>query len=128
MGFRINSLYLSDGYKVGHKSRLAPGSTRLYGTWIPRSLKHAPKGINKIVTFYYQAVWKRLNDEFNENFFFTAERNLAILDGDQDKFEELKANAIKEAVEQQMEFGQDVEVFQERDWKEALQWLIDNVD
>ena len=28
--------------------------------------------INKIVTFYYQAVWKRLNDEFNENFFFTA--------------------------------------------------------
>ena len=94
MGFRINSLYLSDGYKVGHKSMLAPGTTRLYGTWIPRSLKHAPKGINKIVTFYYQAVWKRLNDEFNENFFFTAERNLAILDGDQDKFEELKANAM----------------------------------
>ena len=24
MGFRINSLYLSDGYKVGHKSMLAP--------------------------------------------------------------------------------------------------------
>ena len=94
MGFRINSLYLSDGYKVGHKSMLAPGTTRLYGTWIPRSLKHAPKGINKIVTFYYQAVWKRLNDEFNENFFFTAERNLAILDGDQDKFEELKVNAM----------------------------------
>ena len=45
MGFRINSLYLSDGYKVGHKSMLAPGTTRLYGTWIPRSLKHAPKGI-----------------------------------------------------------------------------------
>ena len=39
MGFRINSLYLSDGYKVGHKSMLAPGTTRLYGTWIPRSLK-----------------------------------------------------------------------------------------
>ena len=45
MGFRINSLYLSDGYKVGHKSMLAPGTTRLYGTWIPRSLKHAPKGM-----------------------------------------------------------------------------------
>ena len=45
MGFRINSLYLSDGYKVGHKSMLAPGTTRLYGTWIPRSLKRAPKGM-----------------------------------------------------------------------------------
>ena len=39
-----------------------------------------------------------------------------------------ESNTIKEAVEQQMEFGQDTEVFHERDWKEALQWLIDNVD
>ena len=30
MGFRINSLYLSDGYKVGHKSMLTQGTTRLY--------------------------------------------------------------------------------------------------
>ena len=37
-------------------------------------------------------------------------------------------DTIKEAVEEQMKCGQDVEVFQERDWKEALQWLIDNVD
>ena len=69
MGFRINSLYLSDGYKVGHKSMLAPGTTRLYGTWIPRSLKHAPKGIDKIVSFGQQLVWKWLHDEFEENFF-----------------------------------------------------------
>ena len=46
MSFKINSLYLSDGYKVGHKAMLAPGTTKLYGTWIPRSTKHAPKGIN----------------------------------------------------------------------------------
>ena len=45
MSFKINSLYLSDGYKVGHKAMLAPGTTKLYGTWIPRSTKHAPKGI-----------------------------------------------------------------------------------
>ena len=69
MGFRINSLYLSDGYKVGHKSMLAPGTTRLYGTWIPRSTKHAPKGITKIVSFGQQLVWKWLHDEFEENFF-----------------------------------------------------------
>lgn len=75
MSFKINSLYLSDGYKVGHKKMLAPGTTRLYGTWIPRSVKHAPKGITKIVSFGQQLVWKWLHDEFEENFFFTKERN-----------------------------------------------------
>lgn len=69
MSFKINSLYLSDGYKVGHKAMLAPGTTKLYGTWIPRSIKHAPKGITKIVSFGQQLVWKWLHDEFEENFF-----------------------------------------------------------
>ena len=69
MSFKINSLYLSDGYKVGHKAMLAPGTTKLYGTWIPRSTKHAPKGITKIVSFGQQLVWKWLHDEFEENFF-----------------------------------------------------------
>lgn len=70
MGFKLNSLYNTDGYKVGHKVMLAPGTTRLYGTWIPRSVKHAPKGITKIVSFGQQLVWKWLHDEFEENFFF----------------------------------------------------------
>lgn len=76
MSFKINSLYLSDGYKVGHKAMLAPGTTRLYGTWIPRSVKHAPKGITKIVSFGQQLVWKWLHDEFEENFFFTKEKEI----------------------------------------------------
>lgn len=71
MSFKINSLYLTDGYKVGHQKMLAPGTTKLYGTWIPRSTKHAPKGITKIVSFGQQLVWKWLHDEFEENFFFT---------------------------------------------------------
>lgn len=69
MSFKINSLYLTDSYKVGHKAMLAPGTTKLYGTWIPRSTKHAPKGITKIVSFGQQLVWKWLHDEFQENFF-----------------------------------------------------------
>jgi len=69
MSFKINSLYLTDGYKVGHQKMLAPGTTKLYGTWIPRSLKHAPKGITKIVSFGQQMVWKWIHDEFEENFF-----------------------------------------------------------
>jgi nicotinamide phosphoribosyltransferase len=69
MSFKINSLYLSDGYKVGHKVMLAPGTTKLYGTWIPRALKYAPKGITKIVSFGQQLTWKWIHDEFEENFF-----------------------------------------------------------
>ena len=67
--FKINPLYYSDGYKVGHKAMLAPGTQYLYGTWIPRSTKHAPGGIKKIVSFGQQLVWKFINDAFNENFF-----------------------------------------------------------
>jgi nicotinamide phosphoribosyltransferase len=70
MSFKLNSLFLTDGYKVNHVRMLAPGTTKLYGTWIPRSVKHAPKGITKIVSFGQQLVWKWLHDEFEENFFF----------------------------------------------------------
>jgi len=76
MSFKINSLYLTDGYKVGHKKMLAKGTTKLYGTWIPRSTKHAPKGVTKIVSFGQQLVWKWLHDEFEENFFFTEQKKL----------------------------------------------------
>lgn len=69
MSFKINSLYLTDGYKVGHKRMLAPGTDFLYGTWIPRSTKHAPEGVDKIVSFGQQLAWKWLHDEYQENFF-----------------------------------------------------------
>jgi nicotinamide phosphoribosyltransferase len=75
MGFKINSLYLTDGYKVSHQKMLAPGTTKLYGTWIPRGLKYAPKGVTKIVSFGQQLVWKWIHDEFEENFFFREMRN-----------------------------------------------------
>ena len=74
MSFNCNSLYYVDGYKLSHKEMLAPGTTKLYGTWIPRSLKHAPKGIDKIVSFGQQLVWKWIHDEFEENFFYTEKR------------------------------------------------------
>jgi nicotinamide phosphoribosyltransferase len=48
---------------------LAPGTDYLYGTWIPRSTKHAPRGIGKIVSFGQQLTVKWINDEFQENFF-----------------------------------------------------------
>lgn len=69
MGFKPNTLFYTDGYKVGHKRMLAPGTVKLYGSWIPRSTKHAPKGITKIVSFGQQLAVKWLHDEFTENFF-----------------------------------------------------------
>ena len=69
MGFEVHSPFYSDGYKVGHKRMLASGVKRLYGTEIPRSTKHAPKGINKIVSFGQQMTWVWLNDQWNDNFF-----------------------------------------------------------
>ncbi len=69
MGFKLNSLYRTDGYKVGHKAMLAPGTEYLHGTWIPRSIKYAPKGCTKVVSFGQQYVWKFINDEFVDNFF-----------------------------------------------------------
>lgn len=67
--FRPNPLYRTDGYKPGHQAMLAPGTTRLYGTWIPRNLKHAPKGIKKIVSALHQGVWREIHDIFDEYFF-----------------------------------------------------------
>jgi nicotinamide phosphoribosyltransferase len=67
--FKINPLYLSDGYKISHKAMLAKGTTKLYGTWIPRSTKHAPKGISKVVSFGQQMVWQYIHDAFEDNFF-----------------------------------------------------------
>lgn len=67
--FRFLALYLTDGYKLGHKAMLQPGTTRLYGTWIPRSFKHAPKGIDKILSIGHQLTWKFIRDTFQEDFF-----------------------------------------------------------
>lgn len=74
--FKINPLYESDGYKVGHKAMLAPGTTRLYGTWIPRSLKYMPGGIDKIMSAGQQMVVRYLHSTFAENFFFINEINV----------------------------------------------------
>ncbi len=69
MNLGFNALFLTDGYKIGHKRMLAPGTTRLYGTWIPRSIKHAPKGVDKVVSFGHQVTMKFLHEQFQSNFF-----------------------------------------------------------
>jgi nicotinamide phosphoribosyltransferase len=67
--FRAPSPYYSDGYKIGHKRMLATGTEFLYGTWIPRSIKYAPKGVVKIMSYGQQIVVRWLHSEWQENFF-----------------------------------------------------------
>lgn len=67
--FRAPAPYYSDGYKVGHKRMLATLTTFLYGTWIPRSLKYAPKGVKKILSIGHQLTVRWLHAEWQENFF-----------------------------------------------------------
>ena len=67
--FKINPLYEADGYKLGHKAMLAEGTVVLAGTWIPRTLKYMPKGINKIMSAGQQLVVRYLHSSFQENFF-----------------------------------------------------------
>lgn len=67
--FKMNPCYCADGYKTGHHKMLAPGTTRLYGTWIPRSLKYAPNGVEKVTSFGQQFAWMYIHDAFKKFFF-----------------------------------------------------------
>jgi len=67
--FNPNSLFYSDGYKVGHKRMLAQGTDFLYGTWIPRSLKYIHPSIKSVVSAGQALSMRWLHDEFTENFF-----------------------------------------------------------
>lgn len=67
--FKINPLYEADGYKVGHPLMIAPNTSREYWTWIPRSLKYMPKGVEKIMSSGQQITWRFIHSAFQENFF-----------------------------------------------------------
>ncbi len=67
--FKINPLYEADGYKLGHKLMLAPGTLREYWTWIPRSLKYMHPSIDKIMSAGQQLAVRYLHSNFKEFFF-----------------------------------------------------------
>jgi len=69
--FKINPLYEADGYKIGHHRMLAKGTNKLYGTWISRSLKYMPGGIDEIMSAGQQLIVRYLHSTFAENFFFS---------------------------------------------------------
>ena len=84
--FKINPLYESDGYKVGHKAMLADGTTKLYGTWIPRNLKYMPGDIDRIMSVGQQLVARELHSTFQENFFDIKKNEAMIFVADMSQY------------------------------------------
>jgi nicotinamide phosphoribosyltransferase len=66
---KMNSLFLTDGYKTGHHQQYPKGTNRVYSNWTPRGNKYAPRGCDKVVSFGQQMVLRWLVDEFETNFF-----------------------------------------------------------
>lgn len=67
---KINSMFLADGYKVGHYNMYLDNTEVVYSNFTPRSNKYAPKGNNgKILNFGQQYAVRFIVEHFNENFF-----------------------------------------------------------
>lgn len=111
--FKPNTLFYTDGYKPSHKKMLAPRTTKLYGTWIPRSTKHAPKGITKIVSAGQQLVWKWIHDEFQENFFnaIEYEYETAYFEEDGKPYQKPTGKVLRKGKDAAIKFSQDMSLY-----------------
>ena len=77
---KINSMFLADGYKVGHYNMYQDGTEVVYSNFTPRSNKYAPKGNNgKILNFGHQYAIRFIVEHFNENF-FNIEKEVVLKD------------------------------------------------
>ena len=67
---RINSLLLTDSYKISHHYMYPEGTETVYSNMTARSDKYAPKySKGGIISFYQQATMKIIHEHFNNNFF-----------------------------------------------------------
>lgn len=65
----VNSIFITDSYKMSHPEMLPPGTTLMYGNCTPRSNKYAPKGCEFVISMGQQILIKWLRDHFEDNFF-----------------------------------------------------------
>lgn len=64
----MNTLNLTDGYKVDHRTQYPKGTELVYSNWTPRKSRIA--GVDKVVFFGLQYFIKKyLQEEFDKNFF-----------------------------------------------------------
>lgn len=65
----MNSLLLTDGYKVGHHLQYPVGTSLVYSNFTPRSNKYAPEGCDKVVSFGQQMAMMIIHESFERDFF-----------------------------------------------------------
>lgn len=92
----INSILLTDAYKLSHHVQYPENTTLVFSNFTPRSDKYAPKFCqNKgIVVFGIQMVLQYLKEHFDNNFFFTKERGDSSFAWNAGNLQELKRKAI----------------------------------
>jgi nicotinamide phosphoribosyltransferase len=65
----MNPLFLTDGYKCGHREQYPKGTTLVYSNFTPRSNKYAPTGCEQVVSFGQQMVVQQIHEAFQNEFF-----------------------------------------------------------
>lgn len=65
----MNPFLATDGYKTGHHLMYPKGTDLVYSNFTPRSNKHAPDGIDKVVSFGQQMVMMQIQEMFRQDFF-----------------------------------------------------------
>lgn len=72
----MNSILLTDSYKLEHKNQYPKGTTLVFSNFTPRSDNHAPEQCknNGVVVFGVQLMMKQLVEHFDKNFFMTSQR------------------------------------------------------
>jgi len=65
----INPFLITDGYKLGHHKMYPQGTTLVYSNFTPRSNRHAPNGVDYVISFGQQMVMKQIHEYFQDGFF-----------------------------------------------------------
>lgn len=107
----LSSILLTDAYKLSHHQQYPEGTSLVFSNFTPRGNKYAPTAVqdlNGVVVFGVQLAIKKLVEHFDENFFFTKEREnikslemagnpmrAAALEGDLKSLKDQSINSIK---------------------------------
>lgn len=65
----MNSILLTDGYKLDHRRQYAKGTEFVYSNWTPRSNTYPPEADGSVVFGIQYMLQKIFVEQFNENFF-----------------------------------------------------------
>jgi nicotinamide phosphoribosyltransferase len=69
LGFNVNPLLMTDGYKTSHHKMYPEGTILVYSNFTPRNVNRMPIQAKQIVVFGSQYVMKYIQELYQKNFF-----------------------------------------------------------